>query len=250
MVAAPGILIDGGVFVGRDTRSSVSASCPEILSAMDSNGVGSAVVASFRAIFEDQDAGNREIALLAAQHRARIIPMAVVSPLSYVARRRTIRELARAGFRIIGAFPAYQSWPLPLFAFRRMAEEIAAEGLVLQVAVSNWLELDGTARSLDGLSSPVLIRWIRGGGYNYLTEEIALACRYENLFFDIGNVTTTGGIQMLCEEIGSERLFLCSNMPLAYERCAYYRLHVEKLDPDDRRLIRGGNLARLIGARK
>ena len=240
------IIIDGGVFFGRDTKSSLSASVNDILAAMNCNNINMAVVASFKAIFCDQTEGNSEMMAIAEKFKDRIIPMAVISPFSFIPNKGTIKSLAKQGFKIIGTFPLYQSWPLGTAVFKKMAEEISKEGLSLQVAIGNWQQLSEVSNSLGGMDLPVLIRWIRGGGYLYLTEEIALGQEYNNLYFDVGTMVTTGGINKLCSEIGADRLYMSSNMPLVYERSVYYRVYAEELSSKDRKKIYSGTLLNIL----
>jgi predicted TIM-barrel fold metal-dependent hydrolase len=240
------LIIDVGVFLGHDPKSSLSASVDNILAIMDRNNIHMAVAASFRAIYGSQAEGNDEVLAIAKKHSDRIIPMAVVSPLSFIPGKGSIEALAKQRFKIIGAFPFYQSWPVDARVLRKMAEEILQAKLLLQIAISNWQDLVGVSKSLGGMKLPVLIRWVKGGGYLYLTEEIALAKDYKNIYFDVGSLTTTGGINTLCSEIGAHRLYICSNMPLVYERSVYYRVYSERLSREDRAEISGGTLAKLL----
>ncbi|MBN2121150.1 MAG: hypothetical protein JW734_08895 [Candidatus Omnitrophica bacterium] len=238
--------VDGGVFLGQDPKSSLSACAEDIVKIMDNNNIDMAIAASLRSVFGSQAEGNREILDSLKGFRQRLMPMAALSPLSFVAGKGTVKSLAKEGFKIIGAFPFYQSWPAGIRVFRKMAEEISEAGLALQVAVGNWEGLTAVACCLGGMDMPVLIRWVRGGGYLYLTEEIALAHEYGNLYFDVGNMTTVGGIAKLCSEIGADRLYISSNMPLVYERSVYYRVYAEELSFEERKKVCGVTLSKIL----
>ena len=240
-------VIDGGVFVGMDTKTTLSTDILTILKKMDANHIDRALVASLAAVNSCEEEGNGDVLKYSKSSPKRIIPMAVVSPFAFIPGTGAIKKLAKQGFKIVAAFPLYQSWPADIHVFRKMAQEIAREKMILQVAVSNWQEL-ANARSLaEIVETPVLIRWVRGGGYLYTTEEIALAQDFKNLYFDVGNLTTTGGIRQLVEHVGAHRLYFSSNMPLTYERSIYYNIWTEDLSSEDRAMISGGTLEKVLG---
>ena len=240
------IIVDGGVFIGRDIKSGLSSSAEDLLGMMDRNGIDMAVVSSFRAVYHDQAKGNAEVLSLVEAFPNRFIPMAVIFPLSFIPGKGEIDKFAEQGFKIVGLFPHYRGWPTYTRVMQKIFEEASSAGVILQIAVSNWNEFSDACKASEYGDKPIMIRWVRGGGYLYLTEEIAVGLDIKNVFFDVGTMTTTGGITRLCSEIGSHRLFFSSNYPLAYERCAYYRIFTENLMNEDREQVIGGTIARIL----
>ncbi len=202
------MFFDGGTFWGREPKYGL-----ENLTAPKG---GAALVAHFEAVYYDMFSGNDATLVLARKYPDVFLPMAVINPLRYDVGESYIKKLKSRGFKALALLPHYQNWKLSQYAAASMAEEISAVGLPLQIGVANLDELALAARTFSRIKSPVLIRHLRGGGYNAIADEIAMAAQHRNFYFDVSNLVSLGGIKYLSEKIGSDRLYLATNSPLLY----------------------------------
>lgn len=243
-------LIDGGCFAGTDPETGLSHPIESLLADFDRYGVARGLVGSYRCLYQDLREGNREAWEWGRRFPARIIPLAILHPAYYGESPRTLlgwlnKEL---GFRAVGLFssPAYYpvEWDSP--SVRRIGQAAAGLEMTLQAGIRNEAELAGILRAWGDLKTPVMIRWMAGHRYRWLSSEIAAAAASPHLLFDVGNLNSAGGIEFAVKAIGEERLFFASNSPHHLSGPPHSVLHDANLSAEQRELLRHGNITRSL----
>ncbi|MBI4327444.1 MAG: amidohydrolase family protein [Chloroflexi bacterium] len=245
------LLLDGGCFVGQPMERGRPQAPEDLIRYFDEYEVQAGVVGSYRCLYQDLLAGNRELAALAQRHPERIIPLAIIHPCRY---DQSLPDLLRwlkdsLGFRMIGLFslPAYY----PLVWNSPVMEEIggAAEelGLILQAGLKDEQELSALALVWGRLKTPVMVRWMGGHRYRMVAHECAAARACPNFYFDAGNLCSTGALAHLARTMGAQRLFFASNWPHNLPAPPHAMLEAAQLSPEERAWIAGGTLQKLLG---
>jgi predicted TIM-barrel fold metal-dependent hydrolase len=239
-------MIDGGIFLGIDPTSGIGSDVGGVLARMDRFGVAQALATSFRGIYFDAREGNAETSGLCAQSGDRLLPVATVNMLGYDAGADTLERIKADRFLAVALFPGFQNWSWSDYAASKFAAQAAAHGLPIQAGVWNRSDLAAVARNIAPAGGAVLVRWMRGSGYNNIPDMIAVALDYPNVVFDISTVTQSGGIEHLVERIGAERLYLASGLPLVLEGAPYFMLEAARLPDQSRRSIKTETLTRIL----
>jgi predicted TIM-barrel fold metal-dependent hydrolase len=241
-------MIDGGIFLGRDPTTGIGGAVEQTLARLRKNGAASALAVSFRGIYFDTKEGNAETLALAARHPQAIIPGASLNMYAFDAGTGSIARLKAEGFRALVVFAHAQGWSYGDYVFRVAAREAEAAGLPLQAIVRTREELAQVARAAP--ESKILVRWLKGGGYNAVPDMIAVAGDCRRFVFDVSTVCQSGGIEHLVARIGADKLYLASSAPLTLDRTAYFILRAARLADVDRVMIESGTLARVLGVPK
>jgi len=122
--------------------------------------------------------------------------------------------------------------------------------LPVQIGVASVEELALAVQVFKESRVPVLIRWVRGGGYNVLADEIAIAKNHPHFFFDVGNLVSLYSIRHLAEAIGSERLYFGTNAPLVYDSSTRLLVAQAGLSREDYENITYKTLSKVFGLSK
>lgn len=238
--------IDGGGFLGRDETTGQSWPDERILQALDRLGVERILIASYRSIWFDAEEGNRET-LAAAERNDRFAPAAIINLSGYDPYADTISGLKKRGFRAVVLVAGILGWSVANYAVRAAAREAAEAKMPLQICVRDARDLSLAAEAGGASGGAVMIRWMRGGGYAVLPDLLAMGRDFPNLLFDVGTLTQRGGIEQMAVRLGAGRLFVASNLPRSHAGAAWFLLAASDLDAEEKRLIGGGNLARVLG---
>lgn len=237
---------DGGIFLGREPKYGLVNDEEKILAQLAKRGIDRALAVHFEAVYYDMTSGNTRTFELAKNSNGRLIPLAVINPFHYDATQNYLAELKQAGFAGISLLSHYQYWKFDQYATKKLAADLCELGLPIQIGVASASELSQAVELFKDCKSPVLIRWVRGGGYNYLSDEIAIHQDYKHFYFDIGNVVGVEQIKLLVEKIGSDHLFIASNSPLTYEESLFLLFESAELSKSDQTLIARGNLEKIF----
>lgn len=241
-------MFDGGVLIGRDpTREVGSDRLEDLTAVLDEFHVSHALASHAKALFYNSEQGNRATLDAASRTGGRLVPMASFNLPGADIGEVMFRRLKDDGFRGLSLFPNWQPWSLRSFSLRRIGDLAARFDLPVQVVVMEAAMMTEAAMALGPTGAPVLMRMIRGGGYNLVAEIEALADAHPNLLFDVSTVTQAGGVEHLARTIGAERLYLASNHPMTWEAAPYFQLYGALLSEPERLMVEDGSLSRLFG---
>ena len=239
--------IDGGAFLGRDetTGRNITAEC--LLATLDRLGIERALTASYRAIWFDAAEGNGSMLAAAGKSGGRIVPVAIINLSGYDPGAGTIAALRQQGFRAVMLVAGIFGWTLANYAVRALAREAAAESMPLQLCLRDARDLALAAEAAGPPGGPAMIRWMRGGGYVIVPDLLAIGREFPHILIDVGTITQRGAIDHMAARLGSERLFVASNLPQSHAGAAWFLFAASDLDAEGKRLVGGGNLARMLG---
>lgn len=238
--------IDGGVFLGRDEATGRSATPERIISTLNRLGVEQALAASYRAIWFDAAEGNASTLATASASGGRLVPVAIINLSGFDPYAGTIVKLQKQGFRAVMLIAGIFGWTLANYAVRAVAREAADAGMPLQICLRDARDLALAAEAAGPPGGPAMIRWMRGGGYMVVPDLLAIAREFRNILLDVGTITQRGVLDHMASRLGPERLFIASNMPQSHAAAAWFTFAASGLDEKAKRLIGGGNLARML----
>jgi predicted TIM-barrel fold metal-dependent hydrolase len=241
------MILDGGIFIGRDPTQEIGGGDP--LAALAPLGIGAALAASFKAAYFDVAEGNAELIAACRASGGRLVPVAILNPVAYDLDGDMLERLAAEGVKVIGLFPKFQfdAWGWDNHVVRAIARKAAALGLAVQAGLMTAAELGRCAPTIAGEGARLLVRWMKGSGYNATADMVAVGRDFGSVLFDVSTTTQSGGIAFLAERLGAERLFIASGWPLTLPSPAHLVLRAERLSEADRALIQGGTLCRALG---
>lgn len=240
-------MIDGGIFIDRDPTSGLGTDAVDAVARLDRFGVDHALASAFKAVYFDEREGNDLAAQACAASDGRLSPLAVLNMVGYDTHTDRLAEIAAGPFVAVALFPAFQNWSWSDYTTEVFARDCAALKLPIQAGVWNRQDLAAVARHIAPSGGDILIRWMRGSGYNNLSDMIAVAKDHANVVFDISTITQSGGIEYLADRIGADRLYCASGAPLTAEGAPYFMLEGARLSQPDRDLIGRGTLSRVLG---
>lgn len=239
--------IDGGIFLGRDETTGRVWPQGKIVATLDRLDVGRALAVSWRAVWFNAAEGNASTLAATASSAGRLIPVAVVNLFAYDPYANALASLRESGFRAVALFPGVLGWSLGRAALRALAREAAAQKIPLQLCLRDAADLQQAADVLSDVEGPTMIRWMRGTGYVNVSDLLAVAADCPSVTFDVGTLTQRGAIEHMAGRIGADRLFIASGLPAAHGAAPWFLLASSELGDEERRLIGGATLARLLG---
>lgn len=237
---------DGGAYIGREPKYGLENSADNFVKKMDMRGIRRSLFCHFEAVYYDMYSGNERTLAIAKQFPDRLVPMAVINPYHFDYSSDYLDRLKKEGFKCLGFFSHSQYWKMDQFLFRHISVMIDKVNLPVQIGVASLQELNLAVETFKDVKTLVLIRWVRGGGYNALADEIAIGKEYKNFYFDVGNLVSVDAIKLLSEKIGSNRLYVCGNSPLVYDACPYLLVESNQLNQKDRENIIGNTIANVL----
>ena len=240
-------MIDGGIFLDKDPSSGLGSDPAEVLARLERFGVTRALATSFKAIYFDEREGNELTAELCAASDGRLLPTATINMLGYDAGVDRLTQISKGPFLAAALFPTFQNWTWSDYVVEVFAKDCAKLDFPILAGVWNRQDLAAVARHVAPAGGKVLIRWMRGSGYNNIPDIIAVAQDHPNLCFDISTITQSGGIERLVERLGADRLFLASGSPLVAEGASYFMLEGARISHADRQMIQSGTLSKALG---
>jgi hypothetical protein len=164
------------------------------------------------------------------------------------------------GMRGLRLFPGYHGYGLDDADFRRLLEQAARRGLLVQIALK--LEDERTQHPLVKVpaADPAPLAGVAGRvpglRLQLLNVQPAIAdavllplARAEKVLFDIAMVEGLGGVARFAQRTGAARLALGSHAPLFYPEAAVLKLRESEFSPEELEQIQSGNARELLPSR-
>lgn len=196
----------------------------------------------------DPEAGNR---LLADMLRALpgVHGVATLVPETRYGERdvaRRVVDLVRAGMRAVRLLPKSHRYALATPGVGEMLEALAARRipLFLPIGQTSWNEAGALARMHPDLR--VVVE--SAGHHEYLNMRAALPWleREPNILVPTNRQFLAGGLELLTEQIGPERVLFASGQPIEDPWASLAILVKNRLPDDAKRRIAHGNLQDLL----
>lgn len=242
-------IIDFHGHTGRQDRFNWNDDPDAILHAMDKAGVD--VACLFNIFHPDGTTGNDITARYAARHPDRFVGFAYVSPTMPEGMvdelRRSIDDL---GLVAIKLYPPYTEWDLnhaiwhPIYAF---ADE---RGLAIIFHTGSDPHSDPGLLA-DCASQFPNANFVSGHAGNVAgprAAAIRVAQTYPNVYLETcSTFRTPGVIEQLVNEAGADRVLFGSDISLMDPRPQLGKIITADISDEAKRLVCGGNAARLLG---
>lgn len=216
---------------------------PETLVAlMKKNGVARSLVVSTTGILYDFGRGNEE-ALAFRRQTEDVFPVATVNPARYVGGVEEVDKRAEQGFKLFSFYPQYQGWPLDFLPFRQLLERLSEKKLAAMVYCGGLGAATLLQRLYGELQCPLILS---GVTYSNLGEVVAVLKHQPNFMVESHLLNSPDGFEVLCGEVGADRVVFGSLSPLKYLNSALMPLKAALLSDEDRARILSLNIRRLL----
>lgn len=165
-----------------------------------------------------------------------------------------IREALENGVQAIWLFPGQYSFPLSEWCVGQLIEELEEHRVPTFVDPDpeyaryasdrfDWNAIDELCRNHPGLQ--VILSAARFRSSNRLLYQ--LLEKHNSIFIELSGYWLYRGIEFICREFGAERLVFGTRMPVRDPACTVAVVNYAEISDDEKRLIAGGNMKRLMG---
>jgi len=236
------LIVDANTVFGSYPKRKIDASLKNLLKTLDLHGIEKVLTASLKGAFYSYEEGNGET-LKACYMDERLIPLATVDPRRFLGGRREIENLVEQGFKGLRLFREFQGYPLDYSPVIEIAENMKGLGVPLLVPCNEYGCITILSRLTADKDYPVIIL---GCTYSLLSEFIVSARRNRNLCVETRLLASTDAVEVLVEKIGASRLIFGSGILLEYFNASYRMIESAGISEEDKDLILGGNILRII----
>jgi hypothetical protein len=247
-------LFDANCMIGRSTvpRPGEPQTAEDLLRVMDRFGIAEALVFHAQAKELSPLEGN-PLLLEEIKGHDRLRPMAVVMPGhtgEFPPADKHVAELFDQGFRAVRMFPPGHFFSLALWSCGELCFELAARRMPLFLDFENpaWslprTDWDAIAGLLAAFAALPIVLVREGMAVDRNLQ--ALMARHENLYIETSYYSLHRGLELLAERPGAERALFGTGLPRSHPGAPIAQLTYAELSPEQKALIAGGNLRRLL----
>ena len=141
-------------------------------------------------------------------------------------------------------FPDIQNYPLEYAPILRVLRDMCGLGIPLILPYQGLGSLTKIAKLTKDGDYPVIVV---GCSYNSLSEFIVLAGEHRHIYIETHLLDSPDAFEILVKRVGADRLIFGSGIPLTYFKASYMMVEKAEISDEDKSLILGGNISRLIG---
>lgn len=251
-------LFDAHCYVGRykTFRPGSFYTTDDLIDQMKRYGITEALVTHSMSREHNPIDGNAAV-LRETQYRDSIHPSwAILPPASkeLTQPNALVREMVAHGVRAAKVFYGMYGFPISEWCIGEVLDELEGHRVPTFVDpdtemdtwdadVPNWDAIDSLCRSHPNL--PVILSEARFRSSNRLLYQLLQA--HPNLHVELSGYWAYHGIEFITREFGAERLIFGTRMPVRDPACAIAQLTYADISEDDKRLIAGDNLRKLLG---
>ncbi len=222
----------------------LSATGPELESACESYGIKTICASHIAALLHDPERGNREVIQAERTHPGRIIASVTFPAPWHPGALQMLEDYRRQGVRIFGEIKFDKLNEPAALALLRKATEL---GMIV-LAHADAEDVVAVARQIPAMR--ILIAHVNTGvsvsPYAWRAG-IELARRQPNIYFETStSVIERGMIEETVRTLGAERVIFGSDFPLLDIPVMLAKIEDADIGETDRKLILGGNMARLL----
>jgi predicted TIM-barrel fold metal-dependent hydrolase len=225
----------------------------DLLNLMDRWKIDRIALTSLKAIFAGCRDGNDETRRVIKEEPSRMIAFAAASPDLGTRACEYIEECQHMGMRGLRLFPQHHRFRLDespwLASILKMASKLAWPVLIPIRLMMNWGLPTLDVRTIGGIAAAYShVQFIIGGvNYGELADALAVMNRYNNVAIETSCLQSLGGVKLLADEVGPERVLLGTGLPLQYPSAGLAKIEHAEISDRAKELILGLNAERLLG---
>ena len=238
-------IFDGCTLFGPWPQHAADLSVETLLAGMTKHGIVRSLATSTTGIFYDYRQGNVETLEAARAHPGQLFPVATLDARAYPECLQEAEARAGEGFRLFRFFPERQNWTLRFAPFRELLQKCDALGVPVAVTMSRAGDITALADEVAFTSAPLLLAGVTPAN---LGEALAVMKSDTKFYLETAALLAPGALEAVCQSVpdGAQRLVFASYSPLRYLSAALGPVLASSLSEDDKALVLGGNLKRLL----
>ncbi|MEO6907881.1 MAG: amidohydrolase family protein [Abditibacteriaceae bacterium] len=212
---------------------------------MNSNNIARSLTTASSGIFYDFRQGNTETLEAAKAYPQQLYPVGTLDPRAYPACLEEAEKRASEGFRLFRFFPSFQQWPINFAPFREVVRKCDELNVPIAVQVGNPGECTELADLVAFTEAPLLLAGVRP---QQLGEVLAVMKSDPKFYLETTYLQGYSIFETVRDTIpdGAERIVFASFSPLRYLSAALGPVVTSGLSEDEKALVLGGNLKRLL----
>jgi len=218
-----------------------------IVKLMDRFGIDKACVSSLLGIYYNFVEGNAELKREVEKFPDRFIPFCVVQPRygeeALLELRKCVKEWGWKGLKL---HPSAGGYPADCLSAQRVVEE--AVRLRIPVAIHTWIDDLSRPWRVGNLAEmfPDATLIMYHMGWFQWQEALEQAKKYDNIILDTTQSMYIRLVEPVVKAIGAERVVWGTNLPISYPGPNLVRVKTARITEEERRLILGENMLRIL----
>jgi predicted TIM-barrel fold metal-dependent hydrolase len=238
-------IFDGCTLFGPWPQHPANLTVDSLIAVMAQHGVVRSLATATTGIFHDYRQGNVETLDAARHHPQQLFPVATLDPRVYPEALGEAEARAKEGFRLFRFFPDRQNWPVRYAPFRELLQKCDELQVPVAVTMSKPGDITELAEAVAFTQSPLLLAGVTPPN---LGEAISVMKTDAKFYLETTFLISPGALEAVRDTVpnGAQRLVFSSYSPLRYLTAALHPILYSSLSDDDKTLVLGGNLKRLL----
>lgn len=240
---------DASVWLGYPANGKRAYLTPQELSgALNGQGICGALVSHTMSVFHDAQEGNRELAnsLMDLPGCFGIMTLLPEGTGEFEDLAKSVEAYLASRMRAARLFPRDHRYSLRVPGIPKLLDLLQSLGIPLFIPIgqTSWDEIGNLARTYPRLA--VLVEGV--GHHEFLNVRGCLPWleSVPNLLVTTHNQYLCGGLELMVERLGAERILFSSNQPVDDPSAGLSLLACGRISQEDRNQIAHGNARRLI----
>lgn len=236
-------IIDANTLIGVHPTHHLDLSAERLIRDMETYRIVASLTLSTIGVFSDYVRGNAETIEMAKANQ-RLVPVATVNPARYFDGGGELASLRSRGFRICKLYPGEQGWPVDSAACIHVLGQLAAQKMPVMISAETPGEASRIARLTANYPAPVILCGVSGEN---LSEVLAVSSA-QNIMVETHELHVPGGLELLAERMGPERVIFGSGAPRRSIASSLYYVMYSELPDEAKQLVLGSNIKRILEA--
>lgn len=236
-------IIDAHTLFGFWPQRRADLSPEALVRTVRGHGFAKALTLSTHGIFADFVGGNDETLELCGRAQGLLVPVGTVDPRRFMGTVEEIKRRREQGVKAWRLFPEYQDWQLSAKPAQAILGALKDAGACLLINAAE----SGAPSAVAALTAPFNLPTILLGVSGRLMGELlALLDDAPHVLVETRRLADPEVVVALARRFGAERLVFGTASPLQYVSSARLPLEAAPLSEEQRALVMGGSLQRLL----
>jgi predicted TIM-barrel fold metal-dependent hydrolase len=236
-------MVDAHTLFGFWPSRRADLSAEALVRTLRQHGIDRALTLSTHGIFADYAGGNDETLELCGRSNGLLEPVGTVDPRRYPHVLREIKTRADQGVRAWRLFPELQDWAWDSRPVDGILRALKDAGAVLLLDASRPGDPTRVAARTSELALPTVLLGVSG---RLMGELLAVLNEARHILVETRRLADPEVVVALARQFGADRLVFGTASPLQYVSSARLPLETAPLSDEERALILGGTISRLL----